>query len=227
MPLGQGQFQAGSLVRAGAAQRHALPHQRPGDHQVHLALGAAEVAEKALASAVGHGFIDDEPACGQLNPDLVQAALRVIRFRPGGLAGRSFHVPASSAGSPREALADAGLLRVHGWFKGWPPYSCRDLDVIDADQLAAITAERQAWTAASVHASQAPGYLGWQRGEFEQARRRRGLQAGRYDRYARAGLDALAGDEDCAPRHALSRAAGRRSLLEVAPARSGPPDRLR
>jgi DNA polymerase III epsilon subunit-like protein len=97
-----------------------------------------------------------------------------------------------------EALADAGLLRIHGWYKEWPLYSCRDLDAVDAGQLAPIAAERQAWMAASVHASQAPGYLGWRREELDRVREQRGLRPGRYGRYASADLDALAGDEELA-----------------------------
>jgi hypothetical protein len=97
-----------------------------------------------------------------------------------------------------EALADAGLLAVAGWFKQWPLWSCRELDTVDADVLAAIVAERQAWIAGSVSEWDAPVYLGWRREELARVAEQRGLQLGRLGRYARTDLDALAADEDLA-----------------------------
>ncbi|MEV0733397.1 exonuclease domain-containing protein [Polymorphospora sp. NPDC050346] len=95
-----------------------------------------------------------------------------------------------------EALADAGALAVAGWYKEWPLWDCRALDAVDVDQLGAVVAERQAWIAASVSKWDAPAYLGWRRDEFERVVKERGLRPGRQDRYAKADLDALAGDED-------------------------------
>ncbi|MFY1573298.1 exonuclease domain-containing protein [Verrucosispora sp. WMMD703] len=95
-----------------------------------------------------------------------------------------------------EALADAGALRVVGWYKEWPLWDCRALDAVDVDQLGAVVAERQAWIAASVSKWDAPAYLGWRRDEFERVAKERALSLGRQDRYAKADLDALAGDED-------------------------------
>lgn len=95
-----------------------------------------------------------------------------------------------------EALAEAGVLAVAGWYEDWPLWDCRDLDVVDVDALAAVVAERQAWVAASVSAWDAPAHLGWRRDEFVRVAAQRGLRPGRLDRYARAELDALGGDED-------------------------------
>ncbi len=97
-----------------------------------------------------------------------------------------------------EALADSGALAVVGWYKEWPLYSCRDLDAVDVEQLCAVVAERQAWIAGSVSKWDAAGYLGWRRDEFTKVAKKRGLTLGRLDRYAKADLDALAGDEDLA-----------------------------
>ncbi|WP_053065445.1 3'-5' exonuclease [Micromonospora sp. RV43] len=95
-----------------------------------------------------------------------------------------------------EALADAGVLTVAGWYKTWALWDCKALDAVDVDHLAAIVAERQAWVAASVSTWDAPAYLGWRKADFEKVARERGLRPGRGDRYAKADLDALAGDED-------------------------------
>jgi hypothetical protein len=97
-----------------------------------------------------------------------------------------------------EALADAGLLTPAGWYKNWPLWDCLALDAVSADSVGAIVAERQAWTAASVSAWDAPAYLGWRRDEFRRVATQHGLQPGPLDRYAAADLDALAGDEDLA-----------------------------
>ncbi|MFI7074268.1 3'-5' exonuclease [Micromonospora sediminicola] len=97
-----------------------------------------------------------------------------------------------------EALADAGALAVSSWYKEWPLWDCKALDAVDVDQLAAIVANRQAWTAASISAWDAPAYLGWRKADFEKVTRERGLRPGRANRYAKADLDALAGDEDLA-----------------------------
>ena len=104
-----------------------------------------------------------------------------------------------------EALADAGLLAVAGWYKQWPLWDCRALDAVDAGALGAVVAGRQAWIAGSISTWDAPAYLGWRREEFTRIARQRGLQTGRLDRYARAGLDALAGDEDLAEQVRLDR----------------------
>jgi hypothetical protein len=95
-----------------------------------------------------------------------------------------------------EALAEADALTPAGWYKKWVLWDCRALDGVDIDQLAAIVAERQAWLVASVSKWDAPALLGWRRDEFERVTRDRGVRAGRFDRYAREDLDALAADEE-------------------------------
>ncbi|MBW4700362.1 3'-5' exonuclease [Micromonospora sp. RL09-050-HVF-A] len=95
-----------------------------------------------------------------------------------------------------EALADAGVLAVAGWYKEFPLWDCRALDAVDVDQLGAVVAERQAWIAASVSKWDAPSYLRWSRAEFDRVAKERGLRLGRQDRYATADLDVLSADED-------------------------------
>lgn len=97
-----------------------------------------------------------------------------------------------------EALAEAGHLAVAGFYKEWPIYACPDLDAVPLDQVAAVVAERQAWMADSISKWEAAAYLGWRRDEFDRVAEQRGLQLGRYNRYAKADLDALAGDAELA-----------------------------
>lgn len=104
-----------------------------------------------------------------------------------------------------EALAEAGMLPVAGWYKEWPLYDCRTLDTLDVDALGPVVAERQAWVAGSVSKWDAPAYLGWRRDEFARVAQQRHLLMGRLDRYAKADLDALAGDEELAERLRLDR----------------------
>jgi len=99
-----------------------------------------------------------------------------------------------------EALVEAGHLEVYDYFKEWPIYRCRDLDAVDAELLAPIVGERETWNEASVRAWDAPAYLGWRREEFDRVRADRGVKPGRFNRYAKADLDALAGDDDLAER---------------------------
>jgi hypothetical protein len=104
-----------------------------------------------------------------------------------------------------EALAEAGLLAIAGWYKDWPLWDCRALDAVDADTLSVIVAERHAWAAGSISKWDAPGYLRWRRDEFTRVAKQRGLTLGRLDRYARTDLDALAADEDLAEQVRLNR----------------------
>lgn len=95
-----------------------------------------------------------------------------------------------------EALAEAGHLAVHSSYKEWPLYSCRDIDAVDVELLAAVVAERLAWMAASLHTIDARNGLGWRREEFDRAVAERGITAGRYGRYARTDIEALAANEE-------------------------------
>jgi hypothetical protein len=104
-----------------------------------------------------------------------------------------------------EALADAGLLVAAGWYKEWPLWDCRALDAVDAAAIGAVVAERQAWIASSVSKWDAAAYLGWRREEFTRVAAEHGVRLGRLDRYARADLDGLAGDEELAEQVRLDR----------------------
>ena len=95
-----------------------------------------------------------------------------------------------------EALAGQGLLTPVGEYKGWPLYDVRDVDAVAGDVLEQVVAERQVWLAASVDTWEAADLLGWRRRELERVIGQRGLVAGRYGRWARSDIHALAADED-------------------------------
>jgi hypothetical protein len=98
-------------------------------------------------------------------------------------------------------LADRGLLAASREYQGIPLYRVRDVEALAGEAakvtvLAAIAGERQAWLDASLDAHAAAEQAGWKLGEFTRAAASRGVSPGRYRRYARADVDALAADED-------------------------------
>lgn len=110
-----------------------------------------------------------------------------------------------------DALADRGLLAAVDEYKGWPLYDVQDLDAVadrERDIIAALAAERVDWLARSVPRREALARLGWSRDEFERAAAERGVQAGRFGRYATADLDVLAADEELADQVRGSRLLG-------------------
>jgi hypothetical protein len=107
-----------------------------------------------------------------------------------------------------EALAERELLHVVGWYKEWPLYDPRQLDGLTADQLTPVVADRKAWLAASLHRRTAAEQLGWRPEELAQVVQERGIEAGRFGRYARADIDALAADEELGERIAADRLLG-------------------
>jgi hypothetical protein len=97
------------------------------------------------------------------------------------------------------ALADRGLLASVGSYKGYLLYDRGDLDRAAGEHGALLTelaAERIAWEQASLTLDQACALLGWKDAEFRRVARERGLRVGRSFRWARAEIDALAGDEE-------------------------------
>jgi hypothetical protein len=107
-----------------------------------------------------------------------------------------------------EELAAQGLLHVFGYYKEWPVYDRRELDALAVEQLATVIAERQAWEAASLHRRAAAAELGWHLHEFDRVVGERGIAAGRFGRFARADLEAMAGDEDLVEQVAADRLIG-------------------
>lgn len=107
-----------------------------------------------------------------------------------------------------EVLADGGVLSACDEFKGWPLYDPRDLDGLQVDTVAAVVADRKAWVAGSVPRRAAAAELGWQLPQFDQVVAERGIAAGRFGRYARSDVAALAADQDLAERVAADRLLG-------------------
>jgi hypothetical protein len=98
-----------------------------------------------------------------------------------------------------EALAEQGLLRVCGRYKGWPLYDGDQLHALHHDQAAVdslrvIIAEREAWLAASMTGREAADRLGWRLEELTEAAARRAITPGWFGRYLRADIDRLASD---------------------------------
>lgn len=85
-----------------------------------------------------------------------------------------------------------------GEYEGWPLY---DPDVAAGlaerpdSPLAAVVAARQAWLADSISPGDAAVWLGWTEAELASQAAHHGMRLGRFDRYARADIATLAGDE--------------------------------
>lgn len=97
-----------------------------------------------------------------------------------------------------DQLADRGLLTAVDEYKGRPLYDAIDLDQAadqHADLIAELAAARHAWQTASLHPYQAQERLRWTRDEFTRVVKERGIEAGRFGRYAAADIEALAADE--------------------------------
>ncbi|MFI0262918.1 hypothetical protein ACH4OW_28230 [Streptomyces sp. NPDC017056] len=88
-------------------------------------------------------------------------------------------------------LAEQGLLRPVGEFRGYPMFGLESLDALTEAQVAAVVGERQRWTEQSVTAKEAAALLGWPAGRFEVTAERNGLVPGRLGRYDRAEVEEL------------------------------------
>lgn len=98
-----------------------------------------------------------------------------------------------------DVLVERDLIATAGYYQGWPLYDVRDLDRLAeerAEVLAEIVTDRQTWQAASLHPRTAWAQLGWQRDEFERVVAERGIQPGRWGRFARADIEDLAANKD-------------------------------
>jgi hypothetical protein len=107
-----------------------------------------------------------------------------------------------------EDLAGRGLLSITGHYKDWPLYDPRELDGLDGAVVAAVVGDRKAWLAASLPRRAAAAELGWQLPQLDQVAAERGLRPGRFGRYARSDIAALAADQDLAERVAAERLLG-------------------
>ncbi|WP_407553748.1 hypothetical protein QOM21_27880 [Streptomyces sp. Pv4-95] len=89
------------------------------------------------------------------------------------------------------ALADQGLLRAVGEFRGHPMYGLDDLDGLPQEHVATVVKQREEWLARSLTAKEAATLLGWAPGKFEVTAERNGLRPGPLDRYDRAEVERL------------------------------------
>lgn len=105
-------------------------------------------------------------------------------------------------------LADRGLLSITGRYKDWPLHDPREIDRLDAAVVAAVVAGRKTWLAASLPRRAAAAELGWQLPQFDRVTAERGIAPGRFGRYPRGDIAALAADEDLAERLAADRLLG-------------------
>lgn len=97
-----------------------------------------------------------------------------------------------------DALAQAGHLEVVDTFtkrgRTYDLYAPAVLDALAVELVDAVIAERTAWTASSVTADDAAARLGWKWEELKRVATARGLACGRFGRYQRTDIDALAAD---------------------------------
>jgi hypothetical protein len=94
-------------------------------------------------------------------------------------------------------LREQGSLVPVGEFRGWPMFAGGDLRTLSPDTVAAVVRERLDWLEASLSPAQAAELLGWSQGRFEVTAERRGVQPGRFGRFARGDVESL--DESSEP----------------------------
>ncbi|WP_216915239.1 3'-5' exonuclease [Nocardia noduli] len=100
------------------------------------------------------------------------------------------------------ALAQAGHLEVADTFtkRGttYDLYAPAAVDALAAELVDAVIADRTEWTASSVTGDEAAARLGWKWDELKRVATARELVTGRFGRYRRTDIDALAADVDLA-----------------------------
>jgi len=129
-------------------------------------------------------------------PDRVEEILAAVGHHPGLGSEKSAEHLAQSTGLEVERadvqlLAERGLLRPVGDFRGWPLYAIEDLDSLDPADVTAAISDRHAWIEASLSSEEAAQLLGWPVGKFEVTAERNGLTPGRFGRYARSAVESL------------------------------------
>lgn len=100
------------------------------------------------------------------------------------------------AGDDVRQAEQHGHLHAVDEYKGHSLFDVRELDDLDPTVLEPLIAERLAWMAASLNRYDAAKRLGWTVGEFRRIAAERGLEAGRFGRYALADVDDLAADDE-------------------------------
>ncbi|MEV6071986.1 hypothetical protein AB0L82_36060 [Nocardia sp. NPDC052001] len=115
------------------------------------------------------------------------------------------------AGCDVEALALHGLLTGVDEYKGHALYDQNDLDRVAADHgelIAGLATDRLAWQQASLTRDEACEQLGWNRTEFARVTSELGIEAGRFGRWPREQVQALATDEQLCERVRRARLLG-------------------
>ncbi|PWV45464.1 hypothetical protein [Nocardiopsis sp. L17-MgMaSL7] len=132
-------------------------------------------------------------------PDRVTGIVEVVGEHPGLGSGRAATRMGERTGlelirEDVQRLAELGLLRPVGTFRGHPVYPLEEIDAVTEERVASVVAERLDWIAQSLTHKEAAALLGCSRGMFEVTAERMGLLPGRLDRFSRADVE-LVGSE--------------------------------
>ncbi|MGP3979338.1 hypothetical protein ACTWQF_36085 [Streptomyces sp. 8N114] len=132
----------------------------------------------------------------QTLPDRVEEILTIVGDHPGLGSEKAAEHLAQRTGLEVERadvqlLAERGVLRPVGDFRGWPLYAIEDLDALTPADVTTAISDRHAWIEASLSSEEAAQLLGWPVGKFEVTAERHGLTPGRFGRYARADVERL------------------------------------
>ncbi|MGV9679123.1 3'-5' exonuclease [Nocardia sp. NPDC003482] len=99
----------------------------------------------------------------------------------------------------RELDSSGALTAVDQFRTGgrvYPLYDLAAIDALDPDEVVAVVAARTAWLAASLPLDTVAHRFDCGRGEFVRAARGRGVESGRFGRWPRREVEALAADEE-------------------------------
>ncbi|MGW4411947.1 exonuclease domain-containing protein [Nonomuraea sp. NPDC004702] len=199
---------SGPLVDQLIADRERLLQAIPddfADDELRAALGLDYAAWRRGRDAAVIPAPDRPPYWTRaLSAGLIADRDLVARIPPQPLGARRIAESlAAATGLPVQAcditdLADRGVLEPVGEYEGWPLFDPRAAALLaegPGSPLAVVVAARQAWLADSITPGDAAAWLGWTEPELARHAAERGMRPGRFDRYARADIAALAGDE--------------------------------
>ncbi len=115
-----------------------------------------------------------------------------------------------------QALAAAGVIQPAGYYKQWPLYDVSGLadDAAALQSLVEQVTEREAWIAGSLTSAEAAAVLRCHERDLRRVAWERGIEPGRFDRYPREQVEAVAGDEDAMQQICRSRLLGPNQAAE-------------